>query len=329
MNNQGKMRIILGKIKEYRRIMLFRHIRADGDCVGATKGLKEILRLSYPEKEIYLVDGPLPDYLSFLDADDAPVDDALYADALGIVIDTGSADRISNPKYALCRELVKIDHHIETTPYGDYSWVEEERSSACEMIAAFYDAFKAELKINTRAATYLYLGMVTDSGRFQFSGVNGDTLRYAGMLLDQGIDTERLYAHLYLRDYESLKFKAYVYEHMQRTENGVAYLYIDQAMQQQFGLNFEAASAAISYLESIKGCLCWLAFIETGEDDHSVRVRLRSRFVAINGVAEHHHGGGHACASGATVYSREEATALLREADETVKAYKNTHDDWL
>ncbi len=329
MDNRNKMESILQKIKEYPRVMLFRHIRADGDCVGATKGLKEILRLTYPEKEIYLIDGPLPDYLSFLEPDDAPVEDAVYADALGIVIDTGSPDRISNPKYALCRELVKIDHHIETAPYGDYSWVEDQRSSACEMIAAFYDAFKEELKINAQAATYLYLGMVTDSGRFRFSEVNGDTLRCAGLLLDQGIDTERLFAHLYLCDYESLKFKAYVYEHMQRTENGVAYLYADREMQERFGLTFEAASASISYLDSIKGCLCWLAFIETGDEENSIRVRLRSRFVAINGVAEGHHGGGHACASGATVYSREEAEALLREADETVRVYKETHDGWL
>jgi phosphoesterase RecJ-like protein len=51
--------------------------------------------------------------------------------------------------------------------------------------------------------------------------------------------------------------------------------------------------------------------------------------VTINGVAEKHHGGGHACASGATVYSQEEFQELLAEADEVVREYKATHDDWL
>lgn len=320
---------ILDKIRAYQRIFLFRHVRVDGDCLGASKGLKEILRLTYPEKEIYLIDGEQSDYLAFLGPDDPPVPDAAYADALGVALDTGTADRLSNPRYGLCRELIKIDHHLETAPYGDIAWVEPGRSSTCEMIAAFYDAFRRELKINRQAATFLYTGMVTDSGRFQFPGVTGDTLRYAALLLDQGIDTEMLYAHLYLKDFETLKFQAYVYEHMSRTENGVAHFYIGEDIRKEFGLTLEEASAAISYLGAIRGCLCWLAFIETGDAAHTIRVRLRSRFVPINGVAEHYRGGGHACASGATVYTQAEVQALLAEADATVRAYKESHEGWL
>ena len=111
------------------------------------------------------------------------------------------------------------------------------------------------------------------------------------------------------------------------TENGVAYIYIDRAMQERFGLTLEAASAAVGFLDSIKGCLSWIAFIESG--DGSIRVRLRSRFVPINGVGEHFRGGGHDCAAGATVYSMDEVKALLQEADAVVKEYKETHEDWL
>ena len=130
-------KIILDKIREYSRIFLFRHIRVDGDCVGATKGMKALIKATWPEKEVYIIDSEKSEYLAFLGPDDAPVPDEMYADALAIVIDVGSADRISSDKYTLCRELIKIDHHIERDPYGDYNWVEEERSSACEMIAAF------------------------------------------------------------------------------------------------------------------------------------------------------------------------------------------------
>ena len=55
--------------------------------------------------------------------DDAPVADELYEGALGIVLDTGTDARISNKKYALCKELIKIDHHINVCPYGDIAWV--------------------------------------------------------------------------------------------------------------------------------------------------------------------------------------------------------------
>ena len=331
--NLAIMEKILQKIKDYHRILIFRHFRPDGDAVGSTKGLQEILKLSYPEKEIHLVNEDFAKYLEFLGAEDEMIpkedQEEWFQEALGIVIDTGTLDRISSPKYQLCKELIKIDHHIDNNPYGDYSWVEEQRSSACEMIVKFYDTFRDELKINSQAATYLYTGMVTDSGRFRYDGVSGDTLRYAAVLLDQGINTEWLFANLYLDDFELLKFKAHVYNQMELTENGVAYLFIDKATQEKFNLTLENASAAISYMDSIKGCLSWLAFIETGDAQGTIRVRLRSRFVPINKVAENYRGGGHAFASGATVYNHEEMRALINEADTLVKNYKENNEGWL
>ena len=320
---------ILQKIKENDRIMLFRHIRNDGDCVGATKGLKEIIKATWPEKEVYLIDRDTAKYLEFMGPEDEEVADEVYESALGIVLDTASEARISNKKYTLCKDLVKIDHHIPLENYGSLAWVEEERSSCCEMIVDFYSTFKDELVLNATAATHLYTGMVTDSGRFKYSGVSGETMRCAAVLLDVGVDTDRLYARLYLEAYEYLKFKAEIYKRMQITENGVAYIYIDRAMQEEFNLSLEQASACIGNLDSIRGCICWLAFIENGDAEGSIRVRLRSRFVTINGVAEHYRGGGHACASGATVYGLEEVQALLAEADAAVKEYKETHEDWL
>ncbi len=327
--NKEMMRAILDTIEAYPTIFLFRHARMDGDCAGASKGLKEMLRASYPDKTVLLVDAQQSDFLAFLGPDDDPVPDEAYQDALAIVVDTADRERISNQKYALCREIIKIDHHIEMDVYGDLNWVEPERSAVCEMIAELYWENRDRLVMTREAATYIYLGMVTDSGRFRYGGVNGDTLRLAGMLLDQGIDTETLYANLYLHSYETLKFRACVYERMERTEHGVAYIYVSREMQRTFGLNFEAASNVISYLENIRGCLCWLAFIETDPPEEGIRVRLRSRFMTVDKIANLHHGGGHANASGATVYSRAEMQALIREADEAARDYKETNTGWM
>lgn len=327
--NETVKRQILDKIKAYDTILLFRHKRMDGDCVGASKGLRGILKLTWPEKRVLLIDSQQSDYLAFTGPADEDVPDDVYRQALGIVVDTANSDRISNEKYSLCREVIKIDHHIPVEDYGALNWVEEKRSSACEMIADFYAGFRDELRIDRDAATWIYMGMVTDSGRFRFEGVNGETLRLAGLMLDQGVDIERLYANLYLENFDMLGFKAYVYEHMQRTENGVVYLYIDREMQRKFGLTFESASSAISYLEGIRECLCWLAFIEPAEGDPAIRVRVRSRFVATNTLSERFNGGGHALASGATVYSREEALRMIDEADALIKAYKANHEGWM
>jgi len=233
MNFESK-KTVLEKIKEYDRIIIFRHKRPDGDAVGSTKGLREILRLSFPEKEIYLNNCDYSDFVEFLGDEDAPLPDESYADALGIVIDTATSSRISNPRYTLCREIVKIDHHIPVESYGKYEWVEEERSSASEMIADFYYTFRDELKINKEAATYIYTGMVTDSGRFRYRSVSGETLRLAGMLLDQDIDLDTLYAHLYMKDFHTLKFQAFVYNRLKMTENGVVYFRVTDKMREKF-----------------------------------------------------------------------------------------------
>lgn len=318
---------ILDKIKQYDRIIITRHFRPDGDAIGSTKGLAGILKLSFPQKEVYVLNEDSSQYLAFLGGEDAPIDDEKYVDALVIVCDTATTDRISNKKYALGKELIKIDHHIDVKPYGDLSWVDEERSSLCEMIADFWLTFKDELKIDEESATCIFTGMVTDSGRFKFSSVDGDTMRRAAALLDVGINTEWIYSNLNLDDFDVFKFEAYVYKKMKISKNGVAYIYVDKAMQKKFKLTNEQASNVVSYLDGIKGAIVWLAFIQNASG--SIRVRLRSRFVTINALAEKYGGGGHDKASGATVHSKKEMKQMLSDADELVKNYKENNTGWL
>ena len=321
-----KLTPILDKIKEYDKIILFRHFRPDGDAVGSTKGLAEILKATYPEKTVLLQNSDFSDYLKFLGGEDAPITDEDYADALGIVLDTATTKRISNQMFSLCKEIIKIDHHIPVESYGSIEWVEELRSSCSEMIAAFYDTFSDELTLTKEAATYIYCGMVTDSGRFRFRDVSGETMRLAGVMLDAGIDTDTLFANLYLKDFDSYKFESYARSKMKISESGVVSLFVSKGMQKKFSLSSEEASASVSYMDSIKGSLIWIAFIE-GKNE--IRVRLRSRFVTVSELAERYNGGGHACAAGATVYSRAEAKKLLAEADKILAEYKKTHEGWL
>ena len=320
------MTTILNKIKEYNKIIIFRHFRPDGDAVGSTKGLQRILKLTYPEKAVLLINNDYADYLAFLGGEDGPIADEEYKDALGIVLDTGTSERVSNKKFSLCREVIKIDHHIPVDNYGNYQWVEEERSSTCEMIAHFYDTFKDELKIDTQAATYIYAGMVTDSGRFRFRDVSSETMRLAGVMLENNIDTEVLFANLYLKDFEEFKFESHAHKKMQITKNGVAYLFVTKRMQKKLSITKEQASASVSFMDSIKGSLIWIAFIE---GDSEIRVRLRSRFVKISDLAQQYRGGGHACAAGATLHSKSEMKELISKADALLGEYKTYNEGWL
>ena len=318
---------ILDKIKAYDKIIITRHVRPDGDAIGSSRGLASMLRLSFPNKKIYVQTEDSSDYLAFLGPDDETLPESEYADALLIVTDTATPERISNKRYALAKEIVKIDHHINIQPYGDVAWVEDWRSSCCEMIAYFYETFKDQLKMDKETATYIFTGLVTDSGRFRYEATTSDTLRIGGMLMDFGVDTETLYAHLYLEDYSQLKFQAYVFENMKITEHGVVHLHVDKKMQKKFRLTTEQACEAVSYLKYIKECIAWIAFIDM--PDGTIRVRLRSRFMFINTLAEKYNGGGHQCTCGATLYHKKDISKLLADADQMVAEYKNTHEGWL
>lgn len=326
--NINAARLVLDTIKEYNKIIIFRHFRPDGDAVGSTKGLQRILQLSFPNKQIVLQNCDFSDYLSFLGGEEPLYDDEFYKDALGIVIDTATKARISNQRFSLCKKLIKIDHHIPIESYGDINWVEDERCSSCELITAFYDAMKDELKIDKEAATYLYTGLVTDSGRFRFRSVSGDTMRLAGLLLDQGVDTDHLYAHLYMKEFKEFKFEGYVLNNIQITENGVAHIYIDKSVMEEYNLSYEQASACVSFMDTIKDSLIWIAFIDTDKSDE-IRVRIRSRFITVNTLGEKYEGGGHACACGATVHSKEQMNNLLSDADKMLGEYKSANEGWL
>lgn len=318
---------VLEKIKEYETIVIARHERPDGDAIGSSHGLARILRISFPEKHIYVSDQDSSEYLAFLNTEEADPKGIGLENALAIVVDTAGLDRCANKEIGKARELIKIDHHIDVTPYGGISWIEDERSSVCEMIAAFQYTFRDILKLDTRAATLLYAGMVTDSGRFRYSETSGETLRLAGYLLDMGVDTQTLYANLYLEEFDFFKFQSHVFGKMKITENGVAYLYVDNAMQQQFHLSREQASSSVDFMNKIKGSLIWLAFIDN--PDGSIRVRLRSRFITVDKLANNYGGGGHANASGATVHSLQEMQKLVDEADSLLKKYKAENEGWL
>jgi phosphoesterase RecJ-like protein len=102
--------IILNKIKQYDKIIIHGHIRPDGDCYGAQFGLKDLILSSFPKKKVYVV-GETSEYVSFVGQVDQ-IPDSEYNGALSIVVDTATKDRISDQRYLLGKEVIKIDHHI-------------------------------------------------------------------------------------------------------------------------------------------------------------------------------------------------------------------------
>ncbi len=309
------------KINEYNTIIIHRHIRPDGDAVGSSLGLREILRDTFPEKEIYCVGKNLPDYLKFVGSQDI-IDDDKYKDALVIVVDTATSDRVEDERYKLGKEIIKIDHHFVVESYGAINFVKDDYG-ACSLLI-FELANELNYKITSIAKRYLYIATVTDTGRFKFSGTNNVSLKYASIMLDSDVDIEDIYSNLYVNDRENIKLTSFVYKSIKYTESGVAYLFMTKKIMKKFGVSLEDASSKVNLMEGIRGSLIWIMFIE---HDDEIRVRLRSRFVNVREVAENFNGGGHDNAAGASVKNKKEIKKLLAMADEHLKNYKINNED--
>ena len=313
------MEEIIKKIKEFDTIIIHGHMRPDGDCYGSQFGLKEIIKESFPNKKVYVVGGKC-DYAAFLGQMDE-IDDSLYNDALAIVVDTATAERVSDNRFTLAKYVIKIDHHIPVDNYGDYQYVLEEKSSCCEIIANLYLTHKDSLKINLAGATALYTGMVTDTGRFRFDCVNGETMRTAGALLDLGVDICYIDNNLSVETINTLKLKGYVLSNFVTTENGFVYIKITRDVVEKYNVTDEEAANQVSTIGTIEGYPVWALFMEYPNE---IRIRLRSRGPEIDKLANNYGGGGHAKASGAKLVSWDQLNDFVKDADELVKNYKKS-----
>lgn len=313
---------IYNKIKEYDTIIIHRHVRPDGDAIGSSLGLRQILRDNFPEKNIYSVGEKLPEYLEFVGEEDI-VDDDIYENALVIAVDTATKARICDDRYQNARELIKIDHHDPVEPYGDMNYVREHMASCSLLIMDIFNSIP-NVVISKEAARYLYLAAITDTGRFRYADVDGKALKLAGEMLDKGIDTEDLYAHLYTKELKAYQLQAYVYKNIKLTENGVAYMFMTKKIMKKFKVSIEDASNMVNLMDGIKGSLIWVLFIEHPEN---IRVRLRSRHIKVIDIAKLYNGGGHDNASGATLDNKKQIPHLLKEADYRLKEYKENNKE--
>lgn len=314
----NKLKQIHEKIKTFKRIIITPHARPDGDCMGSAFGLKDIIKTSFPDKEVY-VTGEEAEYVKFLGRVDE-IEDELFEEALVIAVDTGNHERIADQRYVKGKYLIKIDHHILVDSYGDIEYVDTSRPAAALIILDYFHTFQDELKMTTEGAQALYTGTLTDTGRFKYPGVNGDTFRRIAMLYDLGLDPQPIYQKLDTKTEEMVRFKGYVLLNYKKTDHGVAYIEMTEDLISEYNVSIEEASSLVNELSAFEDCPIWVLLAEY--EEKIVRARIRSKGPAINDVAAQFDGGGHAMASGANLGTWERAKELLSVLDETAKNYK-------
>lgn len=302
-------RAFLDRINAYDTVIIHRHARPDGDALGSQIGLKALLQENFPQKEIYMV-GDGAGFYAFIEGsqmDEIP--DSKYENALAVVLDSGSANLVSDERFKTAKETFRIDHHVFAEQFCQTEIVDTSYESCCGMIAHF--AMEQGLQLNRLAAKSLYTGMVTDSGRFRYDSTTARTHRLASFLLEQEFDTNALFRDLYSDSVENKLRRAQFLLKAQFAENGVAYIYTTKEEFDALGMDvFSVSRGMVNTLADIRGVDIWVNFTET---EQGVLCEIRSADLNINPIAVKYGGGGHAKASGATVKDKETAMAMLQD----------------
>ncbi|MBP3435006.1 MAG: bifunctional oligoribonuclease/PAP phosphatase NrnA [Clostridia bacterium] len=298
-------------IKQYDTIIIHRHSRPDGDAMGSQLGMKRIIKENFPNKAVYTV-GDSSRFFEFMEdavMDDIP--DSTYAGALAILLDSAVPSLISDDRYSLAACTARIDHHIYCETFTDVEVIDTSFESCCGMVTAF--AVECGLRLNKSAATALYTGMITDSGRFRYDSTTAQTFRLASVLMEAGVDTNELFRHLYADDFQNKQLKAKFTLKIQFTSNKVAYIYTTKEELAALGVDpFSVSRGMVGTMADIKGVDVWVNFTES---EDAVLCELRSSRYNINPIAVKYGGGGHQKASGASVADRDTAMAMLDDLD--------------
>lgn len=287
---------IYNLIKKYNTIIIHRHEKPDGDALGSQIGLKLAILETFPNKNVFVV-GDTSEYLKFMGKMDE-VSDEQYKGALCIVVDSGAETLISDDRYKLAEKLIKIDHHIPQGEYGDVQLVNTHFESCAGLIAYFIKNTK--MKINSKIATLLYTGIVTDSGRFRYGSTTYKTFDIASYLMHHNVDTEYIYTNLYTDSINNVLLKARMTLKYEILECGLAYIKNTYKEVQETGMNpYAFARSIINNMSGIREIKAWATFTEL--EDGKVIIELRSSTLNVNNIATKYGGGGHINASGATV----------------------------
>jgi phosphoesterase RecJ-like protein len=310
-------RKIYNEIKKYPVIVIARHMGADPDALGSQFALRELIKNKFPDKQVYAVGNP-SNRFRFMGVLDK-VDDIDYDNTLLIVLDTPDIKRIDVVDLEKYKYVIKIDHHPIVDLYGGIELVDENSSSTCQLILEFI--FANWLNINNEIAKNLYLGIVSDTGRFMHGYTSQRTFELVNKLLKVSkLDFTSLYQSLYMRPLEEIRFQGYIYENMEVTDNGLAYIKITEDLLKEYGVDSASAGNIISELSFVSEVLIW-AFFSEDKKSNLIRANIRSRGPYVNEVASIYGGGGHKLASGARLVDWEQANELISELDEVAKNY--------
>ncbi|WP_025755429.1 DHH family phosphoesterase [Mycoplasmopsis cricetuli] len=317
----GNLQIVKTAIEKYNSIIIFHHIRPDGDCLGSQFGLAELIKNNYPNKKVYCVGDNVGVY-DFMNFNFTSVEKIDFTNSLAIVVDASSGNRIEQANLLYENKTtakLRIDHHPnESDIEYDYVWVDEHYVAAAEMIAMLAHEFK--WNVTTRASEFIYLGIVTDSGRFFYSDTSARTHQLVAFLMKNGFHPQKILKELAKRSFKGIKFSGEILSNFKKSGR-VLYFEVTSQVLEKYNMDSLTAATYVNDLANIEDNACWALFIQL--EDGKIRGRLRSNGPLVNKVANEFNGGGHDNAAGITLNSWNEIPLVLEKLNQAIKTYES------
>jgi bifunctional oligoribonuclease and PAP phosphatase NrnA len=294
---------VAAEIRDGRRFLLTTHEGPDGDALGSLLGMHNLLGQLGKDSVMFLAakEFPLPIEYRFLPLEEVfhepPAD---MADRTVVFLDCGNLDRM--PFDFLSNDgthVINIDHHHDNTRFGDFNLVDTSASSTAEIVYGL--ALQLGAEVTPEMASALYVGLITDTGKFMYENTDARTHRIAAELIEAGVDVSDIYRRLYESvPLEKLHLVARALEAIERPCEGLAITSITEADYRATGSGEEMTEGIIDFLRSLEGTKVAAVIRDLGSRGQAARkVSLRSSGgVDVSAIAREQGGGGHVRAAG-------------------------------
>jgi bifunctional oligoribonuclease and PAP phosphatase NrnA len=303
---------VLQEIQQRRRFLITSHARPDGDAVGSTLALAQILRKMGKTAEIILGDPvpviyqPLPQSETIVHTTHINGD---YDAAIILECDSVQRTRLQGLEQHF---LINIDHHISSKAFAHVNWIDPSAVATAELI--FRLAQAALVKITPEIATCLYTAVLTDTGAFCYAPTNACTFELAKVLVEHGADPSKIAHNVYFSSPMSKMCLLGAALATLRRDGAITWMSVTRQDMERFGALDEDCEGLVNYALGISGVEVAVFFREVAHE--RVRVSIRSKgAVNVAAIAQKFGGGGHECAGGFSTAGpvKEAAKRVLSE----------------
>lgn len=292
---------LLQECSEAKRIGISGHIRPDGDCVGSCLALSMYLKKLVPDADVQVFLEKPSDIFAEIEGYEEIHSDFPEEKTFDVFFALDcSQDRLGGAEtyFINARKKINIDHHVSNTGCGDVNLVRPGVGSTCEVL---YDLMDPSL-FDRELAKALYIGIIHDTGVFQYSNTTPDTLQKAAVLIGFGFDFPRLIEEtFYQKTYvQSQIMGRALMESVRFLDGRCIVSVVDRKTMDFYNVTSKDLDGIVNQLRNIKGVDCAIFMYETNPLEFKVSMRSDEK-VDVAKIATRFGGGGHVRAAGCTM----------------------------